>query len=124
MQSFRDILETALKKIDPVELAATLGATLIVHNFILDPVNNLLAAVQKAQTNFSWNATSPITQEIYGYVTGEKGPFDTAIWSMNEMQEWLISFTLAYIIIHNAGQIFGLLNTGLGPVLKLLLGVA
>jgi hypothetical protein len=59
-----------------------------------------------------------------GYVqVPEKAP-ETSAEPDTQFQifTWLISFSLAYIIVRHAGQLIGLLDKGIGSVLGLLMG--
>lgn len=120
-----------LTKIDPFEAVAVLGTTYLIHGMIRSsddllkqigkhPVSLALSDVWLSafQAVGAFKETVPLTQrnaEDIAYQSVLEG------LGITDLQVWLISFALAYIIIKHAGSLIGLLDKGLMTVVSLLL---
>ena len=127
MRSLQDHVGKAIDRIDPIEAAATFGLTYIIHDLILK--------TEELKKTLDDITAVPITIDsekyrigLHGYYPEEEAKLGGLVgqslgWVSVFPMDWLISFSLAYCIIKYGGQLIGLLDKGLVPVLKLLMGV-
>lgn len=148
MEKLMEHLEKIVDRIDPVELIAIGGATVIIYRMIKaseplqQTMKNLGSALTQLPTRigqlltgtFAGEPFAPIIQQFMQSVMiraqkGDKEAQQYLVdrgWQITEgffpdWLDWLVSFTLAYIIIKHGGQLFGLAEKGLSGVLTLLL---
>jgi len=128
------------KILEIAEGVAVFGMTFVIHDVILSTeallqkVGANYNAFAKAYTTLTGNpqasgilASFSIPTEtllaLLGVTLTQKGQTPTAPDMNLQVFMWLISFSLAYIIVKHAGQLIGLLDKGMGDVLGLLMGV-
>jgi hypothetical protein len=111
-----------LDKIDPVETAAIIGTTIIVHGLISENKAWVAKAIEYSKL-WSQDQALAFIEDWYAQLTGkeqkQKNLIEFPDWSV-----WLVSLSIAYIVIKHGGQLIGLLEKGLTNVIPLLLGVA
>jgi len=123
-------------KIDPLEVAAVLGMTFIVKE-VIDGSEELII---KARAKGSWLQKNVGTAGTWFaaftagplllYLTTPSDEDTPEIKALKEafnsptteMMEWMAAFALSYIIVHNAGQLLGLLEGGITKIVPMLLG--
>jgi len=122
MRSIQDHVGKAIDRIDPLETAAVLGLTFIVHGIIIDEKNVYHEHLKKIRgmKKLVWGRAA----EKLGISLEEWNIPETETADITqEMFDWIISFTLAYCIIKYGGQLLGLLDKDLVKVVGMLLGV-
>lgn len=123
----KEWLSKAAKNIDPIETAAIGGMTIIVHGIILGSEDIL-----KQVTGYGNLSTPPpINLPAIGFLTlipwllnnnpDETTPTEVA--KKNELEIWLISFTIAFVLIRYMGEIISLAGN-LANSVRSLLGMA
>jgi hypothetical protein len=127
------------KVLEIAEMVAVAGMTFVVHDVILG-TEELLQKVGENYNTFSKAYTTLTGNPSAGQIlAGFSIPTETllALVGVNLTKDkttaapdmnlqvfmWLISFSLAYVIVKHAGQLLGLLDKGMGDILGLLLGV-
>jgi hypothetical protein len=129
LKSIRDHIGKWIDNLNPLELAATIGLTIIIKTLIdkseeirgwLETTGGLYAEFE----TFLGRQTllKPIGQAL-GLKEIEKGSFEGVF---PDWMDWLIAFTLAYIIIKHGGQLLGFMKEGSANLLlivKALLGM-
>jgi hypothetical protein len=122
-----------LDKLDPLETVAIVGMTVLVHGVIISSKPLVEKTVQAFTTPegylqgfLSAGLAWVIPPESVPWLGKKLVPEAKTLESLGveEWQIWVISFTLAYIIIKHSGQLIGLMEKGLGSVVPMLLGVA
>jgi hypothetical protein len=118
-ESFKEHVGKIIDRIDPFEAVAILGVTVIVHDVIKE-TPNLLDRVSKGPApedfwgqfvkQMGYAAGGIITPAIQVGAGQAKETVTTLLHTENEAMLWLESYALAYILVHHAGQIFGLLG--------------
>jgi hypothetical protein len=135
--SAREHVGKWIDNLNPLELVAIGGMTVIVHNFILDPANNVLPTAINAITNIPKNV---ITNIVAIYQTeinlaaqglGFGQPIKQGTLSSQEKvpglpqwELWLLAFTIAFIIVKYGAQILSSVQGGLGAIIPMLIGAA
>jgi hypothetical protein len=127
---------------DIVEVIAAVGLTPVIYNVILseqklfDQVKLIIGMpIALASGNIPAYVTDVIGL-VFGALSwlgvpykekpikpGETPAVTPKVPAEVNYMTWLVSFSIAYIIIKNAGQLIGLLDKGLEKVVPLLLGV-
>lgn len=109
-------------QIDPLEIVAVAGMTIAIHQFIESTPSVMKYAL--SGTNFPFIDIGLIIVNQLGLNSpqAEADALKKAI-SNNEWLVWLMSVALAYILVHNAGALIGLLNGGIEKIVPFLLGV-
>lgn len=115
-----------LDRIDPFETAAILGTTFIVHGIIVASTD-LLEKVESYQHQMpELYKAFPEFEKRWRFEHGQKESLVTTatniVTGVPDYMVWLVSFSLAYVIIHHAGSLIGLLDKGIANVVPLLLG--
>ena len=121
-QSVKEHLGKILDKIDPLEMAAVIGATMLIKSGIdwsqetIDKNPHLGI--------FLVNPFSGLIVQTLDQFSTTKMQFDKM--PQNEIFEWIISFVCAYLIVHNFGKIVEVAGKLVGDVVgmsKGLLGI-
>jgi hypothetical protein len=140
--SAREHIGHWIDNLNPLELVAIGGMTVIVHNFILDPANNVLPTAIKAITSIPQNVITNIVaiyQTELNAVTGwnismsggnisvsgkpsEKLSTQEKVPGLPQWELWLLAFTIAFIIVKYGAQILGTFQGGLGALIPMLMG--
>lgn len=134
LEIIREYIDKALAKVDPMEAIAVVGGTLIIKNGIDWSEEILVKAEQSKIPEILGLIVSFPTGFVYPYIIKEaldnmtaeekaKKLKEAASSTQAEITEWLISFTLSYILIHNAGAILEATGNFVGAA-KSLIGVA
>lgn len=128
MDFLEDTIKKTIDKIDVFETAAILGTTFIVHGVIITSTE-LLEKVEAYQHQMpEIYKAFPELEKRWKFEHGQKESLVTTATNIVEgvpdYMVWLVSFTLAYIIIKHAGSLVGLLDKGITSVVPMLLGVA
>lgn len=101
---------------DIAEVIAAIGFTPMVENIIkMNP--DLTGIVKKI---FIGEVTWPLAFMGFGGLI----PLEAQKKPTESVFTWLLSFSIAYIIVRHAGQLIGLLEKGLTSIVPLLMGVA
>lgn len=105
-------------KIDPIETLAILGMTITVYNIITgtERLMNWVTNLPNPMPSQFPQAASAAASQVLGTQTNK-------FIIPNDWNVWLISLSLAYIIVRHAGQLIGLLEKGLSTVIPFLLGM-
>lgn len=129
---YRELLNhfgKAVDRIDPMETVATIGLTILIKQLI-DTSEDIRGQIKSIGG-------------LYGeyYLFGQRGTWLRIVANVIGLKEadaekyegffpdymdWLIAFTLAYIIIRHGGSLFGLMKEGMGTlkiVIMALLGL-
>jgi hypothetical protein len=112
-KSLREHLGKFIDKIEPLELIATLGLTVIVKTILVDHYLERLKILHGLGVA-GWFAAvpvliTPISPEVPQTIT-------------SEVADWILAFSIAYCIVKYGGQMLGLLEKGLVPVVGMLIG--
>lgn len=108
MRSLKDHFGKAVDRVEPLELFAVVGMTFIVKSAI-DKSEELRGALKVSKSYWSGSigikkvAAVAEAYEISKQIDGYEGMFPD--WT-----DWLISFAIAYVLVHHAGAILGLLG--------------
>jgi len=141
-QKMQEFLVSKMKEIDPAEALAIAGTTVIIkcginwteevvakaqpfintYNQISEGMLNVIMLggydiLKKSYLGAVGNPTQPTQQEIQDRLRSESSGFQV------EVMEWVISFTLAFLIVRHFGEIMQAGSNILG-VAKGLLGIA
>ena len=110
-----------LDRIDPIETAAIIGTTIIVHGLISDNKDWVAKTIEYSKL-WSQDQALAFIEDWYAQLTGkeqkQKNLIEFPDWSV-----WLVSLSIAYIVIKHGGQLIGLLESGLSSVVPMLLGI-
>jgi hypothetical protein len=133
--SLREHISHMIDKIDPLELAAVGGMTWLVHDTILTN-EGLLNSLNVLIGAFSTVATHPWEVWLTGIMNylglGWWAPLRMdqppgvipaevmATLSKNQIVSWVVSLTIAFIIVRHAGGIITALGSGLGSLTGLI----
>jgi len=112
----KHLIELHIDKIP--KFTAVIGMTFIIKKLI-DTTEELRAYIPRFKTMkfeevfaFTFPGAPDIPVLEYGKVKDFEGMFP-------DWQDWLISFTLAYIVVEHAGTLFGMLGDAAGGAVKL-----
>jgi hypothetical protein len=124
-QIVEDTLFRMVDRIDPIELIASVGLTFAVHQIIVESEEILIKARGTGTINWLtiWGpgavtAISNITvaqiKEWLGLASLTPEQLKELEYIKNDPVPWLISFGIAYFLIHNGQQILSLPSTVAG----------
>jgi len=100
-EKLTQLLDEGIKKIDPMELVAVLGVTVIIKHgvdftqFMVKVGADLIPSILA----FTRGITFPLAIQLFA------GTADVKELPEGELLEWLLSFTFAYLVVHNFGFI-------------------
>lgn len=118
-------------QIDPMEIVSVIGTTALVHAIIINSEELLKRASQTKFSSYTIGTSilllgpiqAPI-QLLAEWLTGTaaKSSLEViqALGLENDWEIWLLSFALAYIIVHNAGMIIAGIGSGIGNLTTLI----
>jgi hypothetical protein len=130
-------LDRLTDRIDPLEFAAVLGMTYVVKQ-VIDTSEEMIvrarakgAWIKKQQASGVYTLWSILAGPIITYLMVPEETDDPETKALKaefqspsaEALEWFTAFALSYIIVHNAGQLIGLLEGGIAKIVPMLLGV-
>ena len=101
---------------DIAEIMAAIGLTPMVEQVIKNAPNIASAVHNIFLGELTWPLAFVFPLNMFLPVQQYKKPEESVF-------TWLISFSVAYIIVRHAGQLIGLLEKGLTSIVPLLLGV-
>jgi len=117
LRSIQDHIGKAVDRIDPLEAIAVIGMTIIVKQAL----DTTAVLKEKAQSMFQLHPTE--LGKLFGVPEIDLlGKPSKELLGLPDWSMWLVSFALAYCLIKYGGQLIGLLDKGLVPVLTLLMG--
>ena len=119
--SIREHIGKGIDRVDPLELAAVLGATVLIKSGIDWVQVNQTSANQALMIAL----TNPFAAATLWALIKTSGLEGQPV-SHNELMEWLVSFVAAYVIVHNFGKIVevtGKIASDILGMAKSLLGV-
>ena len=109
-------------RLDPLEIAAVGGMTFVIHEFIMKTPE--LTRKILTGTEFPFWDVGLIWFNAFGIINPpEVKTGAQKVLNENAFLIWIVSLALAYIIVHNAGQLIGLLEGGITKIVPFLLGV-
>jgi hypothetical protein len=117
-ESIKEHIGHWIDSINPLETVAVLGTTVLVKRAI-DLSEDLTARIVSASQNpkawyLAFVGMSPLAPLWTSQFLGKEAPeVKQALSSPTaELVEWLMAFSIAYIIVHNAGSIITALGSG------------
>jgi hypothetical protein len=120
--SLKEHIGKWIDNIDPLELTAVLGGTVLVNQAIWATEDLLIKAKKTRLSPTILEKAFGFTKELPRYpLLAEIVPdMNQADWG-TEALIWLLSFTIAYVMIHNAHQLINVMDQGLIAVIGLFL---
>jgi hypothetical protein len=122
MKSIRDHIGKIIDRIDPLEVGATVGLTVIIHELIMktpELYKQAIGATEAFAALATWfpRTVIPAVGQIFNITmdattqeANKQAMEYQKLLTQSEMWIWLVSFALAYILVKHGGQIFGLLK--------------
>jgi hypothetical protein len=135
-ESFKEHIGKMIDRVDPIELVAVAGMTVIVHQTVIGAEDLLKKVSTITNLPFSLSTgtfqalTSGSTQgffiteiKTFGDILTNLGIIKTTAENStpNEILTWMVCFAIAYVMIHNAHQLLNIMDQGLGAVIGLML---
>lgn len=124
-------LEKLIARIDPLELTAVMGATVIIKTGI-DWSEEILKQFEATSKETWWKLVFPVEtimgmgyDALFQQLTGKpreqmRKEMEGQVYT--EVMEWIVSFCIAYVVIHNFGALIDAGTSLLGSA-KMLLGM-
>lgn len=122
-QTIKESIIQWIKTIDPLEVTAIGGLTLIVHNFMIN-TPKILEGISNTLNLLAIPVPILPLLELTGLVPKNLGADQwKEILKNNEVIVWLVAFSLAYVMVRHAGALIGLVNGGIDKIVPFLLGI-
>lgn len=125
-ESAREHIGKLIDRIDPIEIGAVIGVTILVHGTIVE-TEALLKAVASVKTNVAGNILAglinpeaELIQWIAGTFAGSTSDVIKQFGLDQDWEIWLISYSIAYILVHHFGQILAIAGSGVSSLTGLI----
>ena len=123
IDSAKEHLGHWIDNVDPLELTATLGLTVIIHGLVVASTD-LLTKVEAYQHEMpEMYKAFPELEKRWLFEHGQKESLVTTVTGITKAIPdwgiWLTSFSIAYILVKHGGQVFGMLGEGIGGLGKI-----
>lgn len=118
-ESFREHLGKAIDRIDPLEMAATIAGTLLVHEVLIKSTE----VMGKLEDMAKGTPTSSIVNVLTGWFStalgqggtlGGSGGIFLEKTAYDEILLWALSFYVSYMVTKHSGDILGIAKKAIG----------
>lgn len=112
----QEFIDSAIEKLDPFEATAILGTTVIVKQG-LDWSTVLVQALKGVEGSMIWKSLPWMK-----FIPKQEGVSTKELLGQNELFEWVLSFSIAYVIVRHFDKVVNL-GTGILGIARSLVGI-
>lgn len=122
LESVREHIGLMIDRIDPLEIAAVVGTTYVLHETILASTDVLNKITAKISMNPEWviGALNPLAGLMLSLMPKPEFPQELEnIKTPDSLFLWIVCFILAFIVVRHGAELLGKLS-GSGGIMSLL----